>query len=439
MMVLSAICLAGAALGAAAFAQWRWRHCIPVFLSLANIVFLLAVLPKSVLYAEFGSAVFLSQSAEFTTTEVSAALFAISAFVLGLNLAWLLPWRVPDALNRLARFERITGRFDLESPIRAGRVMFVVLPLFIIAFGGMLYAMAASGDALFRKPEMMEDGVRSSVYYWQKAAQVIKLGVYAYLFKLAARNSGIWPLRARFGIVAALCLTMLVFLVTGQRSGIFLLLLQVLVIFHATGRIALRHLAVGLGLFAAVNILVLALRDTPENTHFALVNLTRRYFFEIEKISGIVRLATKHMADAGLPWVTIWGDGSNGVTIGNLHRYLGHEVLGSISAVPPTVVGEMVLYFGLIFVLPLAIALGWIMRFTEHALTQARGPVLITALATIVATASFLLLNTDSWGFVKRLALELALVATAYGLIRLLPGNARWGQHSPGERATEAD
>lgn len=249
-------------------------------------------------------------------------------------------------------------------------------------------------------------------YILQKTAQVSKVGVYAYCFMLVGRNQ-VWALQSRVLFSSLLVLTCAVFLISGHRSGIMLLLIQFVFLLQATNRLRLSHLVWGALVFLVVNVLVLLVRDTPENTSFLLVNVFRRYFFEIEKMSAVAMMVQQ---SGGVlePLSALCTQVSTGVSFeGSFHHYLGNVVLQSRSAVPPTLLGEIWAFWGSAFFLPVAVALGYTLRWLERRANTSEKPILVVILTTVASTAAFFLLNTDTMSFLKRSVFEMALIGFA--------------------------
>lgn len=382
------------------------------FQSFATIVFLLGVLPKAVLYSQHGNAVFLAQDVGFRPVHVNAALIAIALFVLGLSAASWFPrrwsaWTAEILVSQGSRPERS----DVANAAD-GLVKFWLLPLSVMALGGFVWATLASGGTLLQKTGLSSDGLPTA-YVLQKTAQIAKVAVYVFFVRLVADPS---PLsrQSQALLGAALMLTVLVFVLSGHRSGVFILLLQLLLIFQYRGAVSGRYLLIGLGVFLTVNVAILFVRDTPENTEFQLVNLLRRYFFEMEKITGLLMVAETYGQPLSSPWAVV-GNVATDVDIqGSLHRFLGNDVLQSISAVPPTVLGEALLYWGGVFILPMAVLLGHAARLVETWSALARNPWCVVIGTMLTATGAFLLLNTDVMGFLKRAVFELGLIVAAW-------------------------
>ena len=175
---------------------------------------------------------------------------------------------------------------------------------------------------------------------------------------------------------------------------------------------------IGIGFFLVLSITIVMMRDTTENTGFLFINLMRRYFFEIEKLSGIAMVVEASGSVIGSFWDLFFQVSHVAVPSGNLHEYLGHEVLRSKSAVPPTIVGEAWLYVGAASILPLGLLLGVGSGATERLLHAANNPILLVLSATFLALAVYFFLNTDTLSFFKRLLQELVLMSAGFiGLI----------------------
>lgn len=401
----------------AVVAQIRSRAPLVSFLTLVNAIYLAAVLPKALLYHDHGTAVFLTVTAPLSVPQVNAAVMVASLFVAGVNLGWLvsgpLAMRLPFASGPTASDAGL--RQTLQGVDGFSAV--IGLPAAILTTGFLIYAIHGSGGQLMQKLASYPTDDTQLVYIAQKAAQGAKCVVYLYLAKLLVEG---WPLRARSNLLffISIALTLFAFVAVGQRSGIFLLLLQTAFLLQARKRLSLRTVLIGIGMFLILSIMIVMMRDTTENTGFVFVNLMRRYFFEIEKLSGIAMVVEASGADIGSLWALIVQVSHVAVSPGNLHEYLGYEVLGSTSAVPPTVVGEAWLFLGAASILPLGFLLGAVARAAERLLHTAKNPVILILASTVLALASFFLLNTDTLSFLKRFLQELVLMSAGWiGLV----------------------
>lgn len=399
--------------GIAVAAQIRCRAPLISFLTLVNAIFLTAVLPKALLYHDNGLAVFLTASAPISEVHVNAAVIVACLFVAGVNFGWQLysplaaimpvvawpKWghgRARDALERLDAF-----------------AAFVALPAALLATGVLAYEIHVSGGHLMQKLASYPTDDTQLVYLAQKAAQGAKCVFYLYLIKLAADGWALSP-RANLLFFLSIGLTIFAFVAVGQRSGVFLLLLQSAFLLQARKHLSLRAILIGLSAFLIISVMVVMIRDTSENTGFVFVNLMRRYFFEIEKLAGIAMVVEASGAAIGSVWDLLIQVSHVDVPPGSLHEYVGHEVLGSKSAVPPTIVGESFLLLGAASVFPLGLLIGTCASAMERLLYNAKSPVLQVLAATILALAAYLFLNTGTLSFFNRLLLELVLISAGW-------------------------
>jgi hypothetical protein len=414
----------------AVFAQVRFRSPLISFLTLVNAIYLAAILPKTLLYHVHGSAVFLTATAPLSALQVNAAVMVASLFVVGINLGWLacglLVARIPVKSGRATTGDRL--RQSLQGV--DGFSAIIGLPAALVATGVLAYGIHVSGGHLMQKLGSYPTDDTQLVYIAQKAAQGAKCVFYLYLVKLLAEG---WPMSARANLFfcTSVALTLFAFISVGQRSGIFLLLLQSAFLLQARKSLSPRMILVGLGGFLILSIVIVMMRDTTENTGFFFVNLARRYFFEIEKLAGIAMLFEASGAAIGSLWDLLTQVSHLTVPLGNLHEYLGREVLGSKSAVPPTIVGEAWLFLGAASVLPLALLLGSVACVTERLLHTAKNPVLLVLAATVLTLAAYFFLNTDSVAFVKRLMLELVLMTAGWIGLILFNWVRRTGRYFP--------
>ena len=381
------------------------------FLWITNLIFILAIVPKIVLLLVEGHQVLLTSGSFLSLPSVTAAIYLVCAFVITINLTYLLTTIMfPPSAANLYRPQ------PMQVAIRLP-LFLVIGPLFLVSFAIFLATAEVSLETIFLKPELLDEGEITAAYIFQKLSQVIKCGVFLYLIKLLAMGQ-IEP-RDRLLFMGVTVLTMLVFLASGQRSGIGLVLLQVLICFQVVGILNARSIAITGVVFAAVNAVVLAARLTgtraSQSSGFA-ETILRRYFFDVEKIAGILEFSSVGRAYLTQPSLVFSDFSSRPELNQDLHLFLGEYAFGINSGVPPTVLGDIVFNFGGAWVIPLTIVLTGIVIAVERWANRTNDPRGKLALIASLATAYFFLLNSDVIATINRMALESAFLVAAIAL-----------------------
>jgi hypothetical protein len=403
-----------------AYALWNLRsEPILSFLGFTIGIFFIFILPKSVLYHLYGNDVFLAQNVGFEVIHINAALIAICLFVIGITLSYSLPIKWIDNVAKVP-WQHVFIIKNEEKSLSISNNIFLhfIFPVFLIALVGYIWAIYDVGGQVFHKTKLLTANGISHAYIMQKMVQIVKIGVYLYFLQIIASNTTQLPKRSivLFGI--AIISTTFIFLISGHRSGIILLFIQVVLFSQYMGWICTKHLFFGVMLLVALNIFILLFREATESTEFYIVNLLRRYFFEIEKIAGLIRVTTDNQTLTS-PWDILDSFSLKPSFEGSSYYYLGHKVLNSKSAVGPTILGDVILYMGGIFILPMAIFLGYFIRMLEKISLLSSNPITIIMAITTVAVGEFILLNTDTWAFIKRIIFELGLLSLAFLSIRI--------------------
>lgn len=400
----------------------RWRIDLRTVVS---GVWVTLVLPKIVLYHRHGDAAFLSAGAvTFPPTAVSAAVVCASAFVVAVNVGWMLGWgggandRSPPATPDLA-----VG----APPSPPGFEWMVVLAITAVTLVALqaMESTLAGAHAAFTKVDFGPAPTDTAAYWLHKLTQVAKAGLVYGLLRFAAWGAD----RRSVAIVAWFAtLTVALYLYTGQRIGIALTVLQVLLALQLIGRLRPRTVIAAAAAMLATSTLVVWARETPESTSFVYLDqIVRRYFFEIEKLTAVLSASAGGYPFAEGSWRVLLDVSSPPVRSFNLDGFLGREVLGSLSAVPPSLPGEILFFVGGIALVPVTLLVAAAFGRLERKVYEpgAGWPVFEWRLAGVwaLATGYLLLLNSDVAGFALRLLLEMAIFAVGVVAWRVVAGS----------------
>lgn len=380
------------------------------FLWVTNVIFIALVLPKIVLFNSSGFSVFLTQTTAFRESGFMAASLAIFGFMISINATYILVAILPRSLKPIPPAQEAWG---IGSPTFI--INFIFIPVSLVAMA--IYAASAgmSFDTLFIKAEMSTDTGFTAAYFAQKVAQVAKCCVFLYFIKFCEAGGLTRGQTRHFMFVCFI--TFCVFLLSGQRSGIFLLLVQIMLLYQSENKLKLKFLAVTGVIFLLVNLAILTARFAAGGRSLDIAAaLLRRYFFDVEKITGIIEYSSATKSYLFNPWL-IFGDTSTHPDIyGNVHRFIGENLFNTGAGVPPSVLGEIILYYGGIAIIPVTVLLTLlIISFEQRLARSVRSdrPFFKAAIIIVVATMYYFLLNSDFIGLVKRSMLEIFLLAFA--------------------------
>jgi hypothetical protein len=378
------------------------------FLWLTNIVFLIVIVPKIVLLLLNGHRILTTSESFLSLPSIVSGVLLVCTFVSLINLVYFVYAVLAGGGNQMPAPAR-----PLDIPIRLPLVVFI-MPVFLLSFTLFVYVSDINLQDIFLKPELVEDDELNTAYFLQKLTQVIKCAAFLLMAKILVEGNVAKEDRFLFIFVAAA--TIMVFLISGQRSGIALFVILLALCFQRVGSLSPRILATLAGLFLLTNYVILSARFAVGNSttmSFSDVFL-RRYFFDFEKIAGVLELSSKDHRYLHGPFQVLLDTSARPELNMSLHHFLGTNAFGTSAGVPPSVLGDMLFYFGGIGVIPLTIALTLaIIRLErlERSLRDARAQLAVLA---ILATFYLFLLNSDFFAAINRVTLELALLGAAF-------------------------
>lgn len=398
------------------FSIWILRsQSIFSFLGFTVGIFFIFVLPKTFLYHLYGNTVFLAQNVNFTPLHVNSALIVILLFILGIVISYTLP------IGWLTTFTKkiASSSLQIQKEIKVSDTisLYIIFPLFFISFVAYIWAIYKVDGHIFHKTTFTYNGEISPAYIMLKIVQVIKISFYLYFIQLISIKEKI-PMNSKKILILAILFTIAIFLVAGHRSGIIILFLQIVLFSKYMGWIKNKHIIWAIIALVGLNIFILFFRESTENTQYQIINFLRRYFFEIEKISGLIMEDNLGQLITS-PWMSLIDTSSQIHFTGSSHHYLGNHILQSKSAVGPTILGDIIIYLGSAFVFPLALLLGYIMRIIEKITFSSSNGLIVAIGITAISIGEFLLLNTDTWAFIKRFIFESGLIFMAYMLLKI--------------------
>lgn len=398
------------------------------FFTTTTAVYFFYVGPKLFAYSLFaGDTSLMVGGSRYSQSVMDAAAILSVLFVIAICIPYALnlPRRRVDLGATVGELRPRESSVRLTYMNHLSVVIF--FPLFIFFLSHFLLSSGASLGSLFAKPDYQLDQGLSAAYIYQKAAQCIKCAFYgAALIVLSGRYSSS---RSAFTwLYFFFLLSCMVFLLSGQRAGIALLIVEVILVKQLHSGPPTRAAMVALLIFSiAANFLMLLARGI-ENASIAFY-IFRRYFFDFEKTSGLLAYVVPNAVD----WVQVTTRG--GMTTlpdGNLHHVIGSEIFGTESGVPPSLLGELILYLGPACVFPVALILAvWVRRLEWAAGRSSVSPFARLVTVILLAKVYVFWLNSDSIGMLKRFALDFSLCLLALGLYmaalaaaRLLKSNA---------------
>ena len=384
------------------------------FFWLSAAVFFVYILPKLAAYLLTGDDVFLPGSAVLGQNSANAATVCITAFMATILACYFVSSAVSPEGPARTKMDR-----PIDPDQAASIAIWLFVPIFGVSFLAYWVVAEVTFDNLFAKRELILDGERTAAWALQKIAQVVKGGLYLALLATLTVRDG----RYNRHVFLLAVLSVLVYLVSSQRSGILILALEIALVFQIAGIMKPRHYLALAGSFAALNIAILSARALDTANAMSWSDLIyRRYFFDLEKIAALIEYFVSdplYRFDS----LGILVSGSNGIRPDyGMHHYLGEQVFGVASGVPPSVLGEMIIYAGPISIIPLTAALAAVLIWCERRSRATANPIVQMVLVVLLSKLYFLTLNSDAASSFNRIVLDLALLCTGVGGFLLAGG-----------------
>jgi len=279
-----------------------------------------------------------------------------------------------------------------------------------------------SFDNLFAKRELVQDGERTFAWALQKIAQVVKAGFYLLLLAtLTTRDS-----RYLRPLLLLAALSAIVYMISSQRSGILILALETGLALQLAGVLRARYLLILAGGFALLNIAILSARaaETAQSLYWTDL-IYRRYFFDLEKIAALIEY---FVADPLYRFESfgILASGAADIDITySSHFFLADQVFGIGGGVPPSILGEMIIYAGPVWIVPLTLCLTAGLIACERLAQDAHRPLMQLILVVILSKLYFLTLNSDTLSSINRIVLDLVLLWAGLAAYAVFAGIAR--------------
>lgn len=391
------------------------------FLTVTNFIFLTLVFPKLVGYLIFGNDIFLSIGAITNNSSAQSAFYLIFLFVCVINIAYIIARPAGKAtINSAGNYTTVADRKAVKF-----FCVFVIIPVSLASLGIYFFYAGVSIESLIVKRDWAAADGGSLAYISQKLAQFAKIGFLLTALGIISdpANSRKWMwLLVIFSLILGI-----VFLTSSQRSGVFMLLLQLVMVFQLIGKLKVKFLLVVGGIFLAANLLILTARFTNGLEGLNYFELfVRRYFFELEKIAGIFDFSVKGLEYIQSPAMGLFSISDAALPTYNVHYYIGTEVFGhERSGVPPSILGEIILYVGAIFVVPITFLMTSFLARVERKTARDNRPGYRLFSIVLLSDSYFLLLNSDILSLVKRLAFDTVLFGMALFFFYLIKSMVR--------------
>lgn len=390
------------------------------FLTVSNFIFLTLILPKIIGYFISGSDVFLSSNAIRNPNAVQVAALIIFVFIITINVAYI----VAKPANRSVT---TNNRTSISSSQRKAIKLFnvsIVLPISLAALGLYFIFAGISLDNIIMKRDWSDINGGTIAYVFQKLAQLSKVGFFIVTLGIISdpENSKSW----RSQLILFSFLLIAVYSTSSQRSGVILLLLQIVMIYFTIGKLKIRTLLIIGGTFLMINLVILASRFTEGLQGLNFFEMfVRRYFFEIEKISMIFEYSVKDTSYLFYPVSGLLTFSGVPLPTYNVHYYIGSEIFGYSFkyGVPPSILGEIILYVGAIYIVPITLLITISLAKIERVTSRSHKASLRLFTIILLSDSYFLLLNSDIFSLIKKLAFDSALLTVAlifFSLVKLM-------------------
>lgn len=403
----------------------KHRHILVNFLTFTNLIFIALVLPKIVYYYFSGRDAFIISFYLIGDDAAIVGVYVTFLFVIAINVAYLLarPYRIipPSEV-----FQTLTNR--QSSSIRLVSY-FVLLPISLAMLLLYLVIVGVSLESIVAKRELESGATFGTTYIVQKLAQFSKVGFYLALLAMLCGNQTFKNWRVIFTVF--FLLVMVVFLTSSQRSGAILVMIQISLVLMVLGNLKTRQIAIIGGAFVALNLVILSSRfvnGLEELSYFDI--FVRRYFFELEKIAAIVRYSVDFSVLHNSPIMALLSTSTNEPPDGNVHYFVAEKMFGLYNiGIPPSLLGEIILYFGPVFVFPVTFIITSCLIRIERFGYQTPNAKWKLFCITVLSCSYFLLLNSDVKSLFNRIILEGVFYFAALNVFVLLR-NKRFKRHS---------
>jgi oligosaccharide repeat unit polymerase len=363
-----------------------------------------------------GSDVFITNITNFGKASASTAVIVVFLFMIAINSTYC-----AFPAYKIERPENIRQFLDNRQMKRLKSLCtFVIIPLSLLALIIYFSTVGVSLDSFIQKRQLIDEGGVSRAYILQKVAQVSKIGLYIVFLAILCSNQNIKDWRRLLTIF--FFLVFILFMSSSQRSGILIIILEICLILTLLDKLKFKQIIFIAGGFLAINLALLSARFTNglDGINF-ISGIARRYFFELEKITGIVTYASNNNILHHSPWSGAFTMATQEVPAGNIHFFIGEKIFGLYNVgVPPTVLGNIILSFGTVFVIPFTCFMTAIMIKIERIGFESK--VVTVKLFTIIllSCAYYILLNSDIISLFRRILLEGAFFLVAVFLFILV-------------------
>ena len=378
------------------------------FFTISNFLFIALVLPKILMFTAVGNDVFLSATAASSPNAVIATSYVIFVFIISINLGYIV--KRPKWQTEIHALNSANWQGDYIKTT----VTLIVLPMSVLVFLIYFWSAQISFSQIVNKIDFSSFDNGLAVYLSHKLAQFSKVGIYLVLLGVIVGDGKLKGYR--LNLLCLLLLLSLVFFTSSQRGGIFLTALLIILWLQYLNVLKLWHIITLGSIFFVLNLLILSSRFENGISGLGFFEIyTRRYFFDVEKLAAIFEFSASDLGYLFRPSVGLFQLSAADWPTYSIHHYVGYEVFGmTTNAIPPSILGEIILYFGALFVLPIGFLLSLLMVTLENRIERSKKPLEILILLILLSNAYFLLLNSDVLSLVKRLLLDGAFVVVTF-------------------------
>lgn len=394
---------------------WLDKRCsIYSIPTVSVIVYIALIFPKMILYLMIGDEALVS-GAYYAPSEsiIQSAALCIFLFVVSMQIPYALGKRVYAEQNRYRSI-----RYAKNFGIRHIKVLYFLffLPLSIAYITFFASTKGISPETIFSKPDFVVEGSYTSLYFLQKAGFFLKIPFYIVLIGMLTRK-GDEKRSDNVVLFFSTLFSFALFLLSGQRSGVLLTILELLIVYGALGKIRFRTVLLITIFFMSVNFVILAARFADVQEAGIAQIVLRRYFFDIEKISGIFDYA---LVGGNFFQVSTHSVLGHDYKIeGNIHFFIGEEIFNTRAGVPPSFLGEQIIYFGPFAIVPLTLLTASICKRIELKILLNRSPFFTLVYVIIFSHWMYFSLNSDFFSFLSRTTLDLLVLTSGFLLFCL--------------------
>ncbi|MCB1318402.1 MAG: hypothetical protein KDK27_20695, partial [Leptospiraceae bacterium] len=210
-------------------------------------------------------------------------------------------------------------------------------------------------------------------------------------------------------------LTAFVYMIAGQRSGLFIMIMQFLIVYSIRGDLKLGTMVkVGIVLFSLVAVVTVARLGDSLATEGLQNTIFGRYFFDVEKIAGVIYFAVGTDTYPYSPFHIMTEVSNSPGFQPEFHRFIGESIFNTRNGIPLSLLGEIIYFLGPVFIVPASIVYSIFVRSMEYRIYASSATYFRLLLIVVLGNVYYFSLNANTFDLLKRLTLDLSYLFLAF-------------------------